>query len=125
MHTAFNFYTLRNILPEAICCCLHACCLYIVLLELCNVYMPTFIATIALVTMKAGIHIQHITNNTTLIQVSTNSLRQSIFKNKNAYNWPIIAIVAMKVGNESWHIYITQFQQHDIKTNAYNWPIIG
>ena len=34
------FYTLRNILPEAICCCF-------VLLELSNVCMPTFIPTIA------------------------------------------------------------------------------
>ena len=39
-------YTLINILPEAICCCLHTCYLYVVLLEMCYVCMPTCIATI-------------------------------------------------------------------------------
>ena len=39
--TLHLFYTLRNIiLPEVICCCLHTCCLYIVLLELCYIYLP-------------------------------------------------------------------------------------
>ena len=35
------------ILPEAIWCCLHTCFLYVMLLELCYVCMPTFIATTA------------------------------------------------------------------------------
>ena len=39
--------TLRNILPGAIYCCLHTCCVYVVLSELCYVCTPTFIATIA------------------------------------------------------------------------------
>ena len=34
-------------LPEAICCCLQTCNVDVVLLELCYVCMPTFIATIA------------------------------------------------------------------------------
>ena len=38
---------LRNILPGAIYCCLHTCCVYVVLSEVCYVCMPTFIATIA------------------------------------------------------------------------------
>ena len=38
---------LRNILPGAIYCCLHTCCVYVMLLEVCYVCMPTFIATIA------------------------------------------------------------------------------
>ena len=42
LHTA-----LRNILPGAIYCCLHTCCVYVVLSEVCYVCMPTFIATIA------------------------------------------------------------------------------
>ena len=38
--TLHLFYTLRNIiLPEGICCRLHTCCLYIVLLELCYGYV--------------------------------------------------------------------------------------
>ena len=40
----FLFYSLRNILPEAICCCLATSCFYAPLLELCTL---TFIATIA------------------------------------------------------------------------------
>ena len=36
----------NNILLEANCCCLHACCPYVVLLDLCYVCMPTLIATI-------------------------------------------------------------------------------
>ena len=40
------FYAQRNILPEAIHCCLHTCCVYVVLSKLCYVCMPTFIATI-------------------------------------------------------------------------------
>ena len=42
-----KFYALRNILPEAIYYCLHTCCVYVVLSELCYVSMPTFIATIS------------------------------------------------------------------------------
>ena len=38
---------LRNILPGAIYCCLHTCCVYVMLSEVCYVCMPTFIATIA------------------------------------------------------------------------------
>ena len=41
-----KFYALRNILPGAIYCCLHTCCVNVVLSELCYVCMPTFIATI-------------------------------------------------------------------------------
>ena len=40
-------YALSNILPGAIYCCLHTCCVYVVLSELCYVCTPTFIATIA------------------------------------------------------------------------------
>ena len=40
------FYSLRNILPEAICCCLATSYFYAALLELCYVCTPTFIATI-------------------------------------------------------------------------------
>ena len=35
---------LRNILPGAIYCCLHTCCVYVMLSEVCYVCMPTFIA---------------------------------------------------------------------------------
>ena len=38
---------LRNILPGAIYCCLHTCCVYVMLSEVCYVCTPTFIATIA------------------------------------------------------------------------------
>ena len=41
-----KLYALRNILP-AIYCCLHTCCVYVVLSELGYVWTPTFIATIA------------------------------------------------------------------------------
>ena len=34
-------------MPGAIYCCLHTCCVYVVLSELCYVCTPTFIATIA------------------------------------------------------------------------------
>ena len=34
-------------MPGAIYCCLHTCCVYVVLLEVCYVCTPTFIATIA------------------------------------------------------------------------------
>ena len=44
-YTLHLFYTLRNILPEAICCCLHPC-VYVVLLELCYICMATSIANI-------------------------------------------------------------------------------
>ena len=41
-------YALRNIiLPGDIYCCLHTCCVYVMLSEVCYVCMPTFIATIA------------------------------------------------------------------------------
>ena len=43
----FLFYSLRNILPEASCCCLATSYFYAALLELCYVCTPTFIATIA------------------------------------------------------------------------------
>ena len=45
VHT--TFYTRKNILPEAIYCCLHTC-FYVTLLDLCYVHIctPTFIATI-------------------------------------------------------------------------------
>ena len=39
----FYLYS-ENALPEAICCCLHTCCVYVVLLELCYVCMSTCIA---------------------------------------------------------------------------------
>ena len=35
-------------MPGAIYCCLHTCCVYVVLSEVCYVCMPTFIATIAI-----------------------------------------------------------------------------
>ena len=48
LHTAYiQFYALRNILPGAIYCCLHTCCVYVVLSEVCYVCTPTFIARIA------------------------------------------------------------------------------
>ena len=34
-------------MPGAIYCCLHTCCVYVVLSEVCYVCTPTFIATIA------------------------------------------------------------------------------
>ena len=43
-----KFYALRNILPGAIYCCLHTCCVNVVLSELCYVCTPTFIATMAI-----------------------------------------------------------------------------
>ena len=39
------FYSLRNILPEGICCCLHTCCLYnyrVVGIVLCIIYICNF-----------------------------------------------------------------------------------
>ena len=45
MHSCF--YTMRNKLPEAICCCLRTFYPYVVLSELPYVCTPTFIATIA------------------------------------------------------------------------------
>ena len=42
--TLNNTYTMKNILPEAICCCLPTSYFYAVLLELCYVCTPTFIA---------------------------------------------------------------------------------
>ena len=44
---AHCIYALRNILPGAIYCCLHTCCVYVVLSEVCYVCTPTFIATVA------------------------------------------------------------------------------
>ena len=42
-----KFYALRNLLPEAIYCCLHTCCVSVVLSEMCYVCTPTFLAKLA------------------------------------------------------------------------------
>ena len=45
MHSKFD--ALRNIILPGAIYCLHTCCVYVMLLELCYVCTPTFIATIA------------------------------------------------------------------------------
>ena len=73
--------------------------------------------------MKAGIYMRYITNNTaSTLQVSKQQQLASgnLFKmNKNAYNWPILAIAAMKVGV---HTIPTTRHKHNKCVNNNKWP---
>ena len=56
--------------------------------------------------MKAGIYMRYITNNTTLQvckqqKIASGNLSLKWKMNNNAYNWPILAIVATKVGEHT------------------------